>query len=192
MQSEQLFHGQFSRLLARTQAGFALIVLLSIAGFDFFFPSQYRWQAGLHGISSIASLIAGTFLTHRAYPLIKGIRADFSSLRQWATASAALNFLALASGNWIYMRYRGEAGPREWILKHTPSFHNNLMEFKEFVSIFPFPLMLCVSFLLFYYGKPILQRRELTQLAGLLILLSWAFLVLGFAAGLVLAKLSFV
>jgi hypothetical protein len=192
MHSEQLLHGQLSKTLARFQAGFALIVLLAIAGMDFFFPSQYRWQAGLHGISSIASLIVGTILTHRAYPLIKGVRVNFDSLRLWAAGAALLNFLGLVSGNWIYMRYRGENGPRDWILKNAPSFHNNLMEFKEFVSIFPFPLMLCVSFILFYYGKPAHLRRELTQLIGLIIILSWTFLVLGFASGLVLAKLRFV
>jgi hypothetical protein len=46
--------------------------------------------------------------------------------------------------------------------------------------------------MLFYYGEAIRTRRDLTQLVGILILLAWLFLLMGFVAGLVLAKLRFV
>jgi len=74
----------------------------------------------------------------------------------------------------------------------VPAFHNYMMEFKEFISLFPFPLMLAATFILFYYDDAIRARRDLTQLVGILILLAWLFLLLGFVAGLVLAKLRFV
>jgi hypothetical protein len=159
---------------------------------DFFFPTAYRFQAGLHGLSSILAVVIGTYLTHRAYPMIRGIRIHFESLRYWVLGSTVLNLLGVISGNWIYMRYRGQDGPRDWILKNSPNFHNVLMEFKEFVSIFPFVLMLAATFLLFYYGKQIQYRRDLTQFAAILILTSWLFLMIGFISGLVLAKLRFV
>ena len=90
------------------------------------------------------------------------------------------------------MRYRGQDGPRDWILAHVPAFHNVLMEFKEFVSLFPFPLMLSATFMLYYYGMSIQIRKDLCKFVGITIWVSWLFLTLGFVAGLVLAKLRFV
>jgi hypothetical protein len=90
------------------------------------------------------------------------------------------------------MRYRGEGGAKDWILAHTPTFHNVMMEFKEFISLFPFPLMLAVTFILFYYGDAIAEQREVLNFIGILILIAWLFLLLGFVAGLTLAKLHFV
>ncbi|MEQ1636605.1 MAG: hypothetical protein ABL903_07925 [Methylococcales bacterium] len=185
-------HSNLSKILVRTQAYLALLILLLLAGLDFFFPTNYRLQAGLHGISAIASVVTGTYLTHRAYALVRGVHMNYHSLRLWVLASTVLNFLGAVSGNWIYMRYRGEGGPREWILANAPAFHNYMMEFKEFVTLFPFPLMAAVTFILYYYGEAIHVRRDLTQFVGIVILVSWMFLLLGFVTGLVLAKLRFV
>jgi hypothetical protein len=90
------------------------------------------------------------------------------------------------------MRYRGQNGPRDWILEHVPNFHNGLMEFKEFVTLFPFPIMLATAFILFYYRAAMPFRRDLALFVGISIMISWLFLAFGFVAGLVLAKLRFV
>jgi len=192
MTTEQYLHGSLAKLLVRIQAYLALLILLLLAGLDFFFPTNYRLQAGLHGVSAIGSVVVGTYLTHRAYALIRGVHINFNSLRHWVAGSTVLNFLGAVSGNWIYMRYRGENGPKEWILANAPAFHNYMMEFKEFVTLFPFPLMAAVTFILYYYGDAIHVRRDLTQFVGIIILVSWLFLLLGFVTGLVLAKLRFV
>lgn len=192
MTTEQWFDGHLAKYLVRTQAGFALSVLILLAGLDFFFPTEYRLQAGVHGVSAIAALIVGTFLTHRAYPLIRGVRVHLESLRRWVLGGMALNLLGAISGNWIYMRYRGQDGPRDWILGKAPDFHNVMMEFKEFVSLFPFPLMAAAVFILFYYGDGICRYRDIGQFAGILIFLAWLFLMVGFVTGLTLAKLRFV
>ena len=133
-----------------------------------------------------------TLLTHKVYPLLRGATMNFDSLRQWVLFAAGLDLLGAISGNWIYMRYRGEQGPRDWILEHVPIFHMGLMEFKEFVSLFPFPLLVTASFILFYYRPVVQMRRDITLVVALSILLSWFFLVFSFVAGLVLAKLRFV
>lgn len=185
-------HHTLSKTLVRTQTCLALFALLWLGGFNFFFPSKFNVQAGLHGISTILAVVTGTFLTHRAYHLIRGVHINFHSLRYWAVTATLFNLLGAASGNWMYMRYRGEGGAKEWILANVPSFHNIMMEFKEFISLFPFPLMLAVSFILFYYGDDIAERRDLLNFIGLLILTAWLFLLLGFVAGLTLAKLHFV
>lgn len=192
MSTEHALYDNLAKTLARTQAVLALIILLGLAGLDFFFPTSYRLQAAVHGLSSISALIVGTFLTHRAYPLIRGVHCHLESLRRWLIAAATLNFLGAVSGNWMYMRYRGQDGPKDWILANVPGFQNVFMEFKEFVCLFPFPLMLSAAFILYYYGNAIHTRRDLSQFVGIIILVSWLFLLLGFVAGLVLAKLRFV
>ncbi len=192
MPTEHALPDHITKILVRTQATLALLILLGLAGLDFFFPTAYRLQAGLHGLTTISALVVGTFLTHRAYPLIRGMHCNLESLRRWLLGAFALNFLGAVSGNWMYMRYRGQDGPKDWILANVPAFQNVLMEFKEFVSLFPFPLILSAVFIMFYYGNALHIRRDLSQLVGVLILVSWLFLLLGFVAGLVLAKLRFV
>ena len=192
MAHEAIDSHQLTKILVRMQAGGALLLLLMLVGLDFFFPTQYALQAAVHGISTISALVAGTFMTHRAYFLLRGAKTHYHSLRNWTLASTALNLLGAISGNWIYMRYRGQDGPRDWILKNVPDFHNVLMEFKEFVSLFPFPLMVIASFILLYYKESINLRHDIKQFLGIIMIAAWFFLMLGFVAGLILAKLRFV
>ncbi|SJM91186.1 conserved membrane hypothetical protein [Crenothrix polyspora] len=183
---------QLTKFLIRFQAICALVLLLMVSGLDFFFPTQYALKAAVHGISAISALVVGTFITHRAYFLLRGARTNYKSLRKWTAAATLLNFLGAVSGNWIYMRYRGQDGPRDWILKNVPDFHNVLMEFKEFVSLFPFPLMVVATFTLFYYKDHIHLRHDMKQFIAIIMMTSWFFLMLGFVSGLILAKLRFV
>jgi hypothetical protein len=183
---------QLTKILIRLQAGGALTLLLMLVGFDLFFPSQYALKAAVHGVSTISALVVGTFMTHRAYFLLRGAKTNYPSLRNWTLASTFLNLLAIISGNWIYMRYRGQDGPRDWILQTVPDFHNILMEFKEFVSLFPFPLMVIASFIVLYYKNTLHTRHDIKQFLGIIIMSAWFFIMLGFVSGLILAKLRFV
>ena len=192
MQAGEYRHDQFSKFVIRSQVGIALSLLLFLPIANFFYPTDFSLKAGIHGVSAILAIVIGTYLTHRALPLIKGMNVKLDSLRRWVLAATLLNLAGAISGNWIYMRYRGQDGPRDWILARVPSFHNVLMEFKEFVSLFPFPLMLSATFILYFYGLPIQYRRDISRFVGITILISWSFLMLGFVAGLILAKLRFV
>ena len=192
MQAGEYRHDHFSKFVIRSQVGIALSLLLLLPIANFFYPTDYSLKAGIHGVSAILAIVIGTYLTHRALPLIKGMNVKLDSLRRWVLAATLLNLAGAISGNWIYMRYRGQDGPRDWILARVPSFHNVLMEFKEFVSLFPFPLMLSATFILYFYGLPIQYRRDISRFVGITILISWSFLMLGFVAGLILAKLRFV
>ena len=192
MSSADYSHDHFSKIAIRSQLGIAATLLLFLPAANFFYPTEYNLKAGIHGISAILTIIVGTYLTHKAIPLIKGLEVNLESLRRWLLTATLLNLAGAVSGNWIYMRYRGQDGPRDWILQHVPNFHNVLMEFKEFVSLFPFPLMLMATFTLYYYGLPQRLRQDIARFVGITILISWSFLLLGFVAGLTLAKLRFV
>lgn len=192
MHPGEYVHDHFGKVVIRSQVAIAFTLLLLLPAANFFYPTDYSLKAGIHGVSAILAIVIGTYLTHRAIPLIKGMHVRLESLRRWVLTATLLNLAGAISGNWIYMRYRGEEGPRDWILANVQTFHNVLMEFKEFVSLFPFPLMLAATFMLYYYGLPIQYRRDMMRFVGITILVSWSFLMLGFVAGLVLAKLRFV
>jgi hypothetical protein len=183
---------QLTKFLIRFQAICALVLLLMISGLDLFFPTQYALKAAVHGISAISALVVATYMTHRAYFLLRGGRVHYQSLRNWTLGATVLNFLGAVSGNWIYMRYRGQDGPKEWIMQNAAEFHKVLMEFKEFVSLFPFPLMVIATFTLFFYKDRINLRHDMKQFIAILMMAAWFFLMLGFMSGLILAKLRFV
>jgi hypothetical protein len=183
---------QLTKFLIRFQSICALVLLIMISGLDLFFPTQYALKAAVHGISAISALVVGTFITHRAYFLLRGTRTNYKSLRKWMVAATTLNFVGAVSGNWIYMRYRGQDGPKEWIMQNAAEFHKVLMEFKEFVSLFPFPLMVVATFALFYYKDHIHLRHDMKQFIAIIMMAAWFFLMLGFVSGLILAKLRFV
>ncbi len=180
------------RTLLWTQLSFALVLSLWLAGMDFFFPSAYRVKAGVHSLSSIAAAVLGTYLVHQLYPLLRGARLNLIKLRFWLMLALTANLAAAVSGNWIYMRYRAEDGPRDWILANAPGFHNLMMEFKEFVSLFPVLFATVCVFASFYYGELILKRRDLAVTLASLILLTWILIMTGLVTGLGLAKLRFV
>lgn len=192
MSAGEYIHDHFTKIVIRSQIAIALTLLLMLPAANFFYPTNYNLKAGIHGVTAILAIILGTYLTHRAIPLIKGMHVRLESLRRWLLAATLLNLAGAISGNWIYMRYRGQDGPRDWILAHVPGFHNVLMEFKEFVSLFPFPLMLSATAMLYFYGLTVQYRHDITRFVGITILVSWSFLMLGFVVGLILAKLRFV
>ncbi|MCX8048727.1 MAG: hypothetical protein N3A55_03575 [Methylohalobius sp.] len=174
------------------QIGFILSVLVGGEGLLLFFPSPYQIKAAVHGLSSVLAIATSTYLVHRIYPVLRGAKAAWSALPNWLIAAVATNLAAAISGNWIYMRYRGEGGPRAWILANAPGFHNVLMEFKEFISLFPCFLLTVAVFCAYYYGEQVMRRRELSQFFVALILAAWIFALIGWMSGLTLAKLRFV
>ncbi len=192
MSAGDYVHDHFSKYAIRSQIGIAFGLLLLLTAADFWYPSDYSIKAGVHGVSAILAVVLGTYLTHRSLPLIRGMKVHYESLRLWLLVATLVNLAGAISGNWIYMRYRGQNGPRDWILEHVPVFHNVMMEFKEFVSLFPFPLMLAATFILYYFGPGIQSRRDIGRFVGVIILVAWSFLMLGFVTGLILAKLRFI
>jgi len=90
MSTGQYLHDNFTKVLIRSQVIIALSLLIALSASDFLFPSEYKLKAGIHGLSSILAVVVGTFLTHRALPLIKGMHIKLESLRRWLLAATLL------------------------------------------------------------------------------------------------------
>ena len=80
MSAEQHIPDNFTKILIRSQVGIALLLLLlALSASDFLFPSEYKLKAGIHGVSAILAVVVGTFLTHLALPLIKGMQVRLAN-----------------------------------------------------------------------------------------------------------------
>ena len=106
MSAGEYLHDHFSKIVIRSQVAIALTLLLFLPAANFFYPTDFSLKAGIHGVSAILAIAVGTYLTHRAIPLIKGMHVRLESLRRWVLAATLLNLAGAISGNWIYMRYR--------------------------------------------------------------------------------------
>ena len=155
-------------------------------------PSPFRLQAAAHGLAALLIVVSGSYLGHLAYPLARGARGAIADVTRWTKLCLTLSVLAVVSGNWVYMPYRGQNGARERLLATAPIFHKVLMEFKEFVSLFPVPILGAVCFMLWYYKDELAERKDLAMPIAALLMLNWIFVVLSMVLGLGIAKVQFV
>ena len=119
-------------------------IFLFLPFFNLLHPSPWQRSMGaIHGFGSLLATIVAVYTGHLAFPLLRGsakILPQVRTLTFWATSIA---FLAIASGNWAYMRYRaaGEfGGARAWLKENSPLTHFTLMEYHEFSVLFTIPI----------------------------------------------------
>lgn len=75
---------------------------------------------------------------------------------------------------------------------HSPEVHLILMEYKEFVSLYPLPLGVAAGFLLRRFRHTLEPGSAVSGIIALLITLFWICLLIGFAFGIGLTKLRMV
>jgi hypothetical protein len=107
--------------------------------------------------------------------------------RLYATNVVVL--LSIITGNWLYIAYRAPDGAMQWFLTYAPNAHYIVMEFKEFVSLFPLPLGVAASVILLRYKQDIAEQPEIRNTVAVLLTLMWLCLMVGFVFGIGLAKL---
>ena len=84
-------------------------IFLALPFFNLLHASPWQRQMGtIHGFGSLLATVVSVYAGHLAFPLLRGsskILPQVRALTFWATSIA---FLAIASGNWAYMRYRAD------------------------------------------------------------------------------------
>jgi hypothetical protein len=127
-------------------------------------PSPWqRWMGTLHGVGSLLAMVVMVYAGHLAFPLLRGSSGLLSQMRTLSFWSALLSFLAIATGNFAYMRYRADAsfgGARAWLKENSPLGQYVLMEYHEFTVLFTLPLSIGCAWVLWKYGDSILDRRH--------------------------------
>ena len=156
-------------------------------------PSPWQRSMGaVHGLASLLAIIVISYAGHLAFPLLRRVTKILPSVRTLTFWSTVLSFLAIASGNWAYMRYRAPAnGARAWLRENTPLVHYLFMEYHEFTVLFTLPLGVACTWILWNYGDSILEKDNRPVLMGtcLALMAMMFFAIGGFVSGLNVAKM---
>ncbi len=144
-----------------------------------------------HGLAAFLYLIVGTIGLYLAWQLWTGRVRAFADVQLLATVSAALSFVSIVFGNWLYIYYRAPdpASPRSWFVANMPAVHRIFFEFKEFVALFTLPLTVAAAFVLWYYGSQVIDRKWARYTVAVLFGLAFFYLLVAFGLGAAVTKL---
>ena len=145
--------------------------------------------ATTHGIFATLGVIIGSATGYLGWRLLLGHLKAYRDLRILATISSVLAFLAIITGNWIYIAYRGPGGPREFFVNNFPEIHETFFEFKEFIALFTLPIAVAVTFILWKYKDSLHLDESLRNAVGILIAVGWTVLMIAFVLGAAITKL---
>lgn len=154
--------------------------------------SDFSSIATLHGIIATLGVIVGSVTGYLGWRLLLGHLKAYRDLRILATLSSVLAFLSIFSGNWIYEAYRGPGGPREYFIEQFPVIHEVFFEFKEHVALFPLPIAIAATFILWKYKESIPLDIPLRNSLGVMIAVAWTILMIAFVLGAAITKLMVV
>ncbi len=158
-------------------------------------PSPWqRWMGTVHGLASMMALVVIVYAGHLAFPLLRGSAQILPQMRTLTFWSSILAFLAIASGNLAYMRYRAGleyGGARAWLKENSPLGQYIFMEYHEFSVLFTIPLAVASAWVLWRYGDSILDKKNRPVLtATCFALIAMMFFAMGgLVSGLGVAKI---
>jgi hypothetical protein len=170
-------------------------IFLFLPFFNLLHTSPWQRSMGvIHGFGSLLATVVAVYTGHLAFPLLRGsakILPQVRTLTFWATSIA---FLAIASGNWAYMRYRADAefgGARAWLKENSPLAQYILMEYHEFSVLFTLPIGAACTWILWTYGDAILEKQHRAVLSATCVaLMGMMFFAMGgLVTGLGIAKI---
>lgn len=156
---------------------------------DLMGESPFASFATIHGIFATLGVIVGSATGYLGWRLLLGHLKAYRDLRILATVSSVLAFLAIVTGNWIYIAYRGAGGPREFFINHFPEIHEIFFEFKEFIALFPLPIAVAATFILWKYKDSLPVDEKLRNAVGMMIAVAWTVLMIAFVLGAAITKL---
>ena len=148
--------------------------------------------AAFHGLAAFLYLFIGTIGLYLGWRLLTGRISAFADLQLLAVVMATCSFLAILFGNWLYIYYRAKdpSSPRSYFMATAPEVHKIFFEFKEFAALFTLPLTVCAAFILWRYGRQVLERPWLRYSVAVLIGLSFFYLAVAFGLGAAVTKLK--
>lgn len=158
-------------------------------------PSPWqRWIGTIHGFGSLLATVVAVYTGHLAFPLLRRVGKILPQMRTLTFWSTVIAFLAIATGNLAYMRYRADlkfGGARAWLKENTPLAQYVLMEYHEFSVLFTLPLGVACTWILWQYGDSILekQNRSVLNITCIGLMAMMFFAMGGLVTGLGIAKI---
>ena len=171
----------------------AAVIVLATAPFATLIgPSAYALSGALHGMFAFLLMVVVTIGLYVAWSLFVGRLKAFSDLQLITTVMATLAFLTIVFGNWVYIAYRANTpdSPRSYFLAKMPDVHKVFFEFKEYVALFTLPLSVAAAYIVWRYGKQILERDWTRTAVAILVALHFFYFVMAFGLGAAFTKLK--
>lgn len=144
-------------------------LFLFLPFFNLLHPSPWqRWLGTIHGFGALLATVVAAYVGHLAFPLLRGVSKILPQMRTLTFWSTLISFLAIATGNLAYMRYRAGmnfSGARAWLKENSPLAQYVLMEYHEFTVLFTLPLGTACAWILWKYGDSILEKQNRPVLA---------------------------
>ncbi len=152
--------------------------------------SVYGIRSAFHGLFALIFMITSVIGLYQAVRLWRGMEIPIGELEIGSVVNAAACFLTILFGNWLYIPYRGQEGPRSYFLSIAPEIHKIFFEFKEFAALFTLPLSVTAAFLICRYGSRFISNQTLRDMAALLLVLNFFYFLVSFGLGAAITKLK--
>ncbi len=166
-----------------------LIALLTAPVEAFFGTGTLAVISATHGLLATLGVIVGTVTSYLGYRLFTGKIKAFSDLKILSAVSTFIAAATIIFGNWIYIAYRAPGGPRAFFLKQNPAIHGVFFEFKEFIALFPLPLAVAATYVIWKYGNELIENKPLRTWVGMIFALAWGGLIIAYLLGAGITKL---
>jgi hypothetical protein len=157
-------------------------------------PSPWQRSLGtIHSLGALTTTIVVAYTGHLAFPLLRGSAKVLPQMRTLTFWSTVISALALFTGNIAYTRYRAAieyGGARAWLKANTPLVQYIGMEFHEFTTLFILALGVGSTWILWYYGDSILDKKNRPVLTATCVaLMGMMFFAMGgLVSGLAISK----
>ncbi|MBI3252387.1 MAG: hypothetical protein HYZ52_03580 [Candidatus Omnitrophica bacterium] len=152
--------------------------------------SVYGVRSAFHGLMAGVLMITMTVGFYQGFRLWAGERVNTGELEIGSVLNAAVCFLTILFGNWLYIPYRAKGGPRTYFLDTNPDIHKIFFEFKEFTALFTLPLAVGAAYLICRYGRRVESDRVLRECAAILLVMAFFYFLVAFGLGAAVTKLK--
>jgi hypothetical protein len=166
-----------------------LVALMTAPVSQFFGAGTLAVISATHGLLATLGVVVGTVTSYLGWRLFTGKIKAFSDLKILAAISTLIAAATIIFGNWIYITYRAPGGPRAFFVQNNPAIHNVFFEFKEFVALFPLPLAVATTYVIWRYGEQLIENRPLRTWVGIAFAVAWAGLMIAYLLGAGITKL---
>ena len=166
------------------------ILLISAPATRLLGESAYSIRSAFHGLFAGIFMVTATIGFYQAFRLWMGVPINMKELGLGSVINSGACFLTIFLGNWLYIPYRAEGGPRTYFLEKLPEIHKIFFEFKEFGALFTLPMVVAATFIIWSYGDKINSNKYLRAITALLITLGFFYFVVAFGLGAAITKLK--
>lgn len=150
----------------------------------------YTTVSVIHGTLATLGVVVGTVTGYLGWRLFIGQIRAYNDLKVLSIFSAILAALTIVFGNWIYIAYRAPGGPRAFFLANNPAIHKVFFELKEFIALFPLPLAVAATFIIWRYADDLPFNRPLRTSLAVVFAIAWISLMATFLLGAAITKIQ--